>query len=129
MSCDNSWPHVSGGQVEGVLPYRTRSLLLMIEVVNALQDPVTSHAERGELQRDWIVSSAECGHRAKEAVTKAAEVLAEHIPGRRPDEELARVWTAVGQGWAALSHAEAARGVAATAFAVDQSGVKTYPST
>ena len=45
-----------------------------------------------------IVSSADCGRRAKEALTKAAEVLGEHVLGRRPDGELAQVLAAVGQG-------------------------------
>ena len=47
---------------------------------------------------------------------------------RRPDDELARAWAAVGQGWANLSHAEAARDMAVAAFAVDQSGVNIYPA-
>ena len=84
----------------------------MIDVVNALEDPVTKLTERGELQRNWIVFSAECGRRAEEALTKAAEVLADHAPGQRPDDELARAWAAVGQGWASLAHAEAARSMA-----------------
>lgn len=35
------------------------------DVVNALQDPVTRYAERGEAQRDWIASSAECARRRR----------------------------------------------------------------
>ena len=101
----------------------------MADVVNALQDPVTKLTERGELQRDWIVFSAECGRRAEEALTKAAEVLADHAPGQRPDDELARAWAAMGQGWASLAHAEAARSMAVAAFAVDQMGMNTYPGT
>ncbi len=81
------------------------------------------------MQRDWIADSAECGRQARKALAKAAEVLAEDVPGRRPDAELARAWAEVGQGWATLSHAEAARGVAAAAFAVDQTGVNTDPNT
>jgi hypothetical protein len=106
-----------------------RNLLLMVDIVNALQDSSTRHAERGELQRDWVVSSAECSHRAEEALAKAAEVLADHAPRERPDDELARAWAAVGQGWASLSHAEAVRSMAAAAFAADQVGVTTYPTT
>lgn len=68
----------------------------MVDVVNALQNPVTRYTERGEVQRDWIVPSAECARRAKEALTKAAEVLAEDVPGRRPDDELARALAASG---------------------------------
>lgn len=84
-----------------------RNLLLMVDNIHALQDPVTTHVERGELQRDWIV----CRVRSpgQEALTKAAEVLSAHIPGRRPDNDLAQAWAAVGQGWATLSHTEAAR--------------------
>lgn len=101
----------------------------MVDIAQALRDPITRRAERGEIQRDWIISSAECGLRAKEALTKAAEVLTEENRGRRPDDELARAWAALGQGWATLSHADAARSMAAAAFAVNQTGVNTYPST
>jgi hypothetical protein len=101
----------------------------MVDIVNALQDSATRHTERGELQQDWITSSAECSQRAKEALTKAAEALAVHAPGRRPDDELTRARAAVGQGWASLSHADAARSMAIAAFAVDQVGVNTYPTT
>ena len=100
----------------------------MVDAVNALQDPGTTQTERGELQREWIVSSAESGRKAEEALIKAADILADHAPRQRPDDELARAWAAVGQGWAALSHAEAARSMAAAAFAVDQMGVNTFPS-
>jgi hypothetical protein len=101
----------------------------MVDIVNALQNSPARPAERGELQRDWVVSSAECSHRAKEALARAAEVLADHALGQHPDDELARAWAAVGQGWASLSHAEAARSMAVAAFAVDQVGVNTYPTT
>lgn len=80
------------------------------------------------MERDWIISSAECGRQARKALAKAAEVLAEDIPGRRPDAELAQAWAEVGQGWAALSHAEAVRSIAAAAFTVEQTGVNTYPN-
>jgi len=50
------------------------------------------------------------------------------IPGRRPDAELARAWAEIGQGRATLSHAAAARSIAAAAFAVDQAGVNTVPA-
>ena len=100
----------------------------MVDADNALRDPGAKKTERGELQREWIVSSAESGRKAEEALVKAAGVLADHAPGQRPDDELARAWAAVGQGWAALSHAEAARSVAAAAFAVDQMGVNIFPS-
>ena len=91
-------------------------------------DPVTSRAERGQIQRDWIAASAESGRQATEALGEAAEMLAGGIPGRRPGAELARAWAEIGQGWAALSHAEAARSIAAAAFAVDQGGVNTFPA-
>src|SRR5215470_3569946 len=105
-----------------------RSLSVMVDPADALQDPVTQHADRGQIQRDWISASAECGHQARKALAKAAEVLAAVIPGRRADTELARAWAELAQGWASLSHAEAARSIAAAAFAVDQSGVNTFPS-
>jgi hypothetical protein len=100
----------------------------MVDPADALRDPVTSHAERGQIQRDWIAASAKSGRQAREALAKAAEVLAD-VPGRRPDAELARAWAEVAQGWASLSHAEAARSIAAAAFAVDQGGVNIFPST
>ena len=100
----------------------------MTDPADALQDPVTRRAERGQVQRDWIAASAESGHQAREALAKAAAVLGETIPGRRPDTELARALTEVAQGWASLSHAEAARSIAAAAFAVDQGGVSMFPS-
>jgi hypothetical protein len=37
-----------------------------------------------------------------------------------PDSELAQAWAAIGQGWATLSHAQAARSFAAAVFAIDQ---------
>ena len=49
----------------------------MTDPADALQDPVTRHAERGQLQRDWITASAESGRQAREALAKAAEVLTE----------------------------------------------------
>lgn len=58
---------------------------------------------------------------------KAAEILADDIPGRPPHSELARAWAEVGQGWATLSHAEAIRSVAAAAFSIDQKGVNIKP--
>jgi hypothetical protein len=100
----------------------------MADLADALQNVTTRHEERGQLQRDWIMSSAECGRQAKEALAKAAEILADDIPGRPPDAELARAWAEVGQGWATLSQAEATRSVAAAAFSVDQKGVNTYPN-
>jgi hypothetical protein len=100
----------------------------MTDPADALQDPVTRRAERGQIQRDWIAASADSGRQAREALAKAAEVLAENIPGRRPDAELALAWAEIGQGWASMSHAEAARSIAAAAFAVDQGGVNTFPS-
>lgn len=101
----------------------------MVDPAEALQDPITRRAERGQIQRDWITASADSGRQAREALAKATEVLAEAIPGRRPDAELARAWAEVAQGWASLSHAEAARSIAAAAFAVDQGGVSAFPST
>ena len=97
----------------------------MVDPADALENLITGHAERGQIQRDWIVASAECDHHAREALAKAAEALIENIPGRRPDAELA--WAEVGQGWAALSYAEAARSTAAAAFAVDQGRVSVFP--
>jgi hypothetical protein len=101
----------------------------MVDPADALRNPVTASAERGQIQRDWIAASTDCGRQAREALAKAAEVLAATIPGRQPDTELARAWPDIGQGWASLAHAEAARSIAAAAFAVDQSGVNTFPST
>lgn len=120
----------SGGDsgLPNILPGQPRSLLVMVDPADALQNPVTGQVERGELQRDWIIASVECGRQAREALLKAAEVLAENIPGRRPDAELALAWAEIGQGWATLSHSEAARSIAAAAFAVDQGGVNTFPS-
>jgi hypothetical protein len=68
------------------------------------------------MQRDWITASADCDRQAREALAKAAEALTGHVPGRRPDTELARAWAEVAQGWAALSHAEAARSIATAAL-------------
>ena len=100
----------------------------MVDPAGALRDPVTSRAERGQIQRDWIAASAESGRQATEALGKAAEMPAGGVPGRRPDAELARAWAEIGQGWATLSHAEAARSIAAAAFAVDQGRVNTFPA-
>lgn len=99
----------------------------MTDPADALQDPVTRRAERGQVQRDWIAASAESGRQAREALAKTANVLAENIPGHRPDTELARALAKVAQGWASLSHAEAVPSIAAAAFAVDQGGVITFP--
>ncbi len=46
-----------------------------------------------------------------------------NIPGRRPDTELAHAWALIGQGWAALSHADAARATGLAATTVDQVSV------
>ena len=100
----------------------------MVDPADALQDPVSSRAERGQIQRDWIAASADSGRQATEALGKAAEMLAGGIPGRRPDAELARAWAEIGQGWATLSHAEAARSIAAAAFAMDQGGLSMFPA-
>ena len=97
----------------------------MVDPADALENPVTRHAERGQIQRDWIAASADCDRQARDALAKAAEALTEHIPGRRADAELARVWAEVGQGWATLSYAEAARSIAVAAFALDQGGANT----
>lgn len=108
---------------------RTRRILpVMVDPADALRDPVTSRAERGQIQRDWIAASAGSGRQATEALGKAAEMLAGGVPGRRPDAELARAWAQIGQGWITLSPAEAARSIAAAAFAVDQGGVNTFPT-
>jgi hypothetical protein len=99
----------------------------MVDPADALENGVIRHAERGQIQRDWIVASAECDRQAREALAKAVEALTENVPGRRPDAELARAWAEVGQGWAALSYAQATRSIAAAAFAVDQGGVTIFP--
>lgn len=106
-----------------------RNLLLMVDMAESLQNPTIRRTEREELQRDWIVFSAECSRHAREALAKAAEVLTDAIPGHTADSELAGAWAAVGQGWATLSHAEATRCVAAATYAIDQVGVNTYPNT
>jgi hypothetical protein len=96
----------------------------MVDPAEVLQDSTARHAERGQLQREWIISSAESGRRAGQALAKAAEVLAADVPGRHPDADVAQAWAAVGQGWAALSHAEAAHSVATAAFTLDdQTGI------
>jgi hypothetical protein len=77
----------------------------MVHPADALQNPVTKSAERGQIQRDWIAASAESGRQAREGLAKAAEALTEDIPGRRPDTELARAWAELAQSWASLSHA------------------------
>jgi len=100
----------------------------MVDPADALQNPITGSAERGQIQRDWIAASAESGRRAKEALAKTAAVLDENVPGRRPDTELAQAWAEVAQGWANLSQAEATRSIAAAAFAVDQGGINTFPN-
>ncbi len=78
------------------------------------------------MQRDWIAASDECARPGREAMARAAEVLAETVPGRQPDTGRARAWAELGQGWAALSHAEAVRSIAAAAWVVDQAGVNTF---
>ena len=55
----------------------------LTDPADALQDPVTRRAERGQIQRDWIAASADSGRQAREALAKAAEMLAGNIPGRR----------------------------------------------
>ncbi|MFY9669756.1 MAG: hypothetical protein WAK83_06725 [Trebonia sp.] len=105
-----------------------RSVPVMVDPADALRGPVTSRAERGQIQRDWIAASAGSGRQATEALGKAAEMLAGGVPGRRPDAELARAWAQIGQGWITLSPAEAARSIAAAALAVDQGGVSTFPA-
>jgi len=66
----------------------------MVNPADALQDPVTRHAERGQ-QRDWIAAAAESGHEAREALAKAAAALTDTIPGRRPGAEVAQAWAEV----------------------------------
>jgi len=66
-----------------ILPMHYETLLLVVRSV-------------GEIQRDWIAASAESERRATEAFAKAAELLADNIPGRRPDTELARAWAEIG---------------------------------
>lgn len=103
-------------------------MLRMVDPSYALENPVTRGDERGQIQRDWIVASAESDRQARDALAKAAQVLTEHIPGRHPDTDLAQAWAQVGQGWATLSYAEAARSITVAAFAVDQGGVNTFPT-
>jgi hypothetical protein len=100
----------------------------MADPAEVLRDPITGREQRGQMQRDWIAASDECGRQAREALARAAEVLAESVPGRPPDTGLARAWAELGHGWAALSHAEAVRSIAAAAWVVDQAGVNTFPA-
>jgi hypothetical protein len=81
-----------------------RSVPVMVDPADALRDPVTSRAERGQIQRDWIAASAESGRQATEALGKAAEMLAGGIPGRRPDAEVARAWAEIGARLTRASH-------------------------
>ena len=118
----------AGPQSRRTLVEVRRSLPFMVDPADALQDPITRHGERGQLQRDWIIASAESGREAREALAKAAATLTNTVPGRRPDAEVAQAWAEVAQGWASLSHAEAVRSIAAAAFAADQAGVNTFPS-
>lgn len=101
----------------------------MVDPADALHDPVNRPAEHGQVQRDWIVDSVESGRRAKEALDKAAEVLAATIIGRPPDTGLMRAWAEIAQAWASLSQAEATRSIAAATRAADQSGVNAFPAT
>ena len=102
----------------------------MTDPSEALQDAITRSDERGQIQRDCIAASAESGRQAREALARAANVLADtRSPvGHRPDTELARAWAEIAQGWASLSHAEAARSIAAGTFGMDQQGVSTFPT-
>ena len=86
--------------------------------------------KRGELQREWIVSSAESGRKAEEALIKAADILADHAPRQRPDgRRLGAGLGGSGPGMGSSVFApEAARSMAAAAFAVNQMGVNTFPS-
>lgn len=118
----------SAVEVGGFCAARERRLPVMADAGSASQGPIR-RTEREELLRDWIAASAEYSRRAREALTNAADVLADAFPGRRPDGELAGAWAALGQGWATLSHAEAARGIAAAGITPGQTGVKTNPST
>lgn len=91
---------------------------------DALRDAMTRSDGRGQVQRDCIVASAESARWAREALIRAAQVLADtRSPvGHRPDTEVARAWAEIAQGWASLSHAEATRSIAAGAFGMDQQG-------
>jgi hypothetical protein len=76
--------------------------------------------ERQGIQQDRLARSAEYGRHAREALQRAGELLVQQVPGRRPDTELAQAWATVGQGWAALAHAEATRSLAVAPFAWSQ---------
>lgn len=95
----------------------------MVNAGDASQDPAAESTERKEVQQDWILASSEYSRRARQALSKASQVLEDTVPGHPPDGELAGAWAAVGQGWATLSHAEAARCIAIAAIAIDESGL------
>lgn len=69
-----------------------RSVPVMVDPADALQDRATRHAEREQLQRDWIAASAESDHEAREASVKTAAALTDMIPGRWPDTDVAQAW-------------------------------------
>jgi len=94
-----------------LLPRRARRrLLVMADAADAL-DPIGGRRARGDTAR---LDSGLCRVQlpGREALTKAADVLADAVLGRPPDGELAGAWAALGQGWATFSHAEAARRIA-----------------
>jgi hypothetical protein len=101
--------------------------MTMTDPSDALRDATTRSDGRGQIQRDCIAASAESGRQAREALAKAANVLADTVSpiGHRPDTELARAWAEIAHGWASLSHAEATRGIAASTLGTDQQGVNT----
>jgi hypothetical protein len=50
----------------------------MVDVVNALQDPVIRHAERGELQRAWIgAGQRNAAHLTRESLDHLRQLLDE----------------------------------------------------
>jgi hypothetical protein len=100
-------------------------VLRRVDPAHAPENVVTRSDERAQLQRDWMAGSAECDRQAEDALAKAAQVLTERIPGRaqtpswrRSGLDRPKVGT--------LSHAEAVRSTAATAFSVDQGRVNSF---
>jgi hypothetical protein len=65
-----------------------RSVPVMVDLADALQDPVTGRAERGQLQRDWIAASAESGRQAVEAFGRPLRCWQAVSPARRGGEAL-----------------------------------------
>jgi hypothetical protein len=73
---------------------------------DAWQDSSSRRTELEELQRDWLVASAEYSRRAREALTKAADVLADAVTGRTPMMN----WQGLGGAGPGLGHPLTRRG-------------------